>query len=130
MNNILTGAAIGRCAVVLTMVSAPAVAEKLTYEPIIIKEAPLHEKVADAKPSEVRIPEVITKAPVDPDFKKLDANSDGRISLKEAVKDRNLAFQFDATDANHDGMISADEYAGYKASLSAKSTDTATSVTN
>lgn len=67
-------------------------------------------KAADAKPADAMI-----KAPADEDFKKLDGNSDGKISLKEAVKDKSLATQFDLTDANHDGMLAADEYANYKA---------------
>ena len=56
---------------------------------------------------------VIAKAPTDQDFKALDTNSDGKISLQEAVKDTALATQFNATDVNHDGAITADEYALY-----------------
>jgi hypothetical protein len=116
--------------VLSTLACAPAVAGKLSDEPVVFKEAVLQEKLAESKPGEVKLPEVIAKAPVDQDFKKLDTNGDSRISLKEAVKDRNLAMQFDAIDVNHDGMISADEYAGYKASLAARGTDAVTPVTN
>lgn len=52
-------------------------------------------------------------------FKYLDANRDGKISLKEAVKNKALANQFDDTDVNHDGMISTDEYISFQASLPA-----------
>jgi EF hand len=61
------------------------------------------------------------EAPADADFKKLDANSDTKISLKEAVKDKTLATSFDMTDANKDGNITADEYASYKAAMQMKS---------
>ena len=56
---------------------------------------------------------VIAKAPTDKDFKALDTNNDGKISIQEAVKDTALATQFNATDVNHDGVITADEYALY-----------------
>ena len=69
--------------------------------------------------------DVMTEAPADADFKKLDVNSDHKISLKEAVKDKALASNFDATDANKDGSISAEEYAGYKAATQAKILDSA-----
>lgn len=94
-------------------------------------------EVAEAKPSEIKAAEAkpadpMAKAPTDADFKKLDGNSDGKISLKEAVKDKSLATAFDATDANHDGMIAADEYANYKAASAIKGTDPSavTPVTN
>jgi hypothetical protein len=64
---------------------------------------------------------VAAEAPADADFKKLDANSDTKISLKEAVKDKTLATSFDMTDANKDGNITADEYASYKAAMQMKS---------
>ena len=58
---------------------------------------------------------VAAEAPSDADFKKLDINSDAKISLKEAVKDKSLSTGFDMTDANKDGNITQDEYASYKA---------------
>ncbi len=67
--------------------------------------------------------EMATEAPADADFKKLDVNSDHKISLKESVKDKALASNFDVTDANKDGSISAEEYAGYKAAIQAKVLD-------
>ena len=60
----------------------------------------------------------------DDGFNKLDVNKDGQISLKEAVRDRLLASQFDAIDTNHDGMLSKDEYAVYKVTSSIKSKNT------
>ena len=67
--------------------------------------------------------DMATEAPADADFKKLDVNSDHKISLKEAVKDKALASNFDATDANKDGSISAEEYVGYKSAMQAKVLD-------
>ena len=67
--------------------------------------------------------EMVTETSADADYKKLDVNSDHKISLKEAVKDKALASSFDATDANKDGSISAEEYAGYKAAIQAKLLD-------
>lgn len=66
--------------------------------------------------AETKVKDVTTETPVDADFKKLDVNSDKKISLKEAVKDLSLAKSFDMTDANKDGNITPDEYASYKAS--------------
>ena len=68
---------------------------------------------------------VAAEAPADADFKKLDSNSDAKISLKEAVKDKTLATGFDMTDANKDGNITADEYASYKAAMQMKSPEAA-----
>lgn len=72
---------------------------------------------------------IVAEAPSDADFKKLDMNGDKKLSLKEAVKDKNLATSFDMTDMNKDGSITPDEYASYKASMksldSAVPTDTA-----
>ena len=59
---------------------------------------------------------IVAEAPVDNDFKKLDVNSDKKISLKEAVKDKTLVASFDMTDINKDGNITPDEYSTYKAS--------------
>jgi Ca2+-binding EF-hand superfamily protein len=73
-----------------------------------------------------KIKEMVTETPVDMDFKKLDINSDKKLSLKEAVKDKALANRFDATDINKDGAITPDEYASYKAaSMPANTPDAA-----
>lgn len=66
--------------------------------------------------AETKVKDVVTEAPADADFKKLDVNSDKKISLKEAVKDKALATNFDMTDMNKDGNITPDEYSSYKAS--------------
>jgi hypothetical protein len=55
-------------------------------------------KVAEARTTDMKEIDSLAKAPADDDFKKLDANKDGKISLKEAVKDKALASSFDATD--------------------------------
>ena len=75
-------------------------------------------KVAEAKSTDLKATDTGAKIAVDEHFKVLDANKDGKVSLKEAVKDKALAGQFDAADINHDGMVSADEYASYKVALS------------
>lgn len=89
-------------------------------------------KAAESKVTEAKPADAMTKAHTDEDFKKLDANGDGKISLKEAVKDKALAAQFDATDVNHDGMIATDEFASYKMAASAKGAEPSavTPVTN
>jgi Ca2+-binding EF-hand superfamily protein len=86
-------------------------------------------KVAEAKVAATSETDLSAKAPADEDFKKLDANKDGKVSLKEAVKDKALASQFDAIDINHDGMVSADEYLSFKAASAAKITETAPAAT-
>lgn len=58
------------------------------------------------------------KLPVDADFKKLDVNGNTKISLKEAVKDKDLSLSFDLADTNKDRNIGPDEYANYKTSKS------------
>ena len=77
-------------------------------------------KLAEVKSTDAKTADALTKAPTDSDFKRLDSNGDGKLSLKEAVKDKALAAQFDAIDVNHDGMIALDEYAAYKATLVSK----------
>ena len=66
--------------------------------------------------------EIVVEASTDADFKNLDVNSDKKISLKEAVKDKTLIASFDTTDMNKDGSITPNEYSSYKAS-SMKSVD-------
>jgi Ca2+-binding EF-hand superfamily protein len=120
----------------LAAISAPAFADnKSALKDATGKVDGKQELVTEIKSGEIRAAdtkpvEPIAKAPVDADFKKLDGNSDGKISLKEAVKDKTLATQFDMTDANHDGMIAADEFANYKMALSTKGTEAVTPVTN
>ena len=89
-------------------------------------------RMAEVKTTEAKPVDTMTKAPADADFKRLDGNGDGKLSLKEAVKDKALATSFDATDINHDGMIAADEYASYKTAAAPKTTEPSavTPVTN
>lgn len=75
-------------------------------------------KTAEAKSTDLKPTDTEAKITIDEHFKVLDANKDGKVSLKEAVKDKTLAGQFDAADVNHDGMVSTDEYANYKVALS------------
>ncbi len=82
--------------------------------------------MAESKTVEYKTKDIVSEAPVDMDFKKLDLNSDKKLSLKEAVKDKALATSFDATDVNKDGVITPDEYASYKAaSMQIKTPDSA-----
>lgn len=62
----------------------------------------------------------------DADFKKLDTNADGKISLKEAVKDKTLVNVFNVSDTNQDGMLTTDEYMNYKSALSTMTKENAT----
>jgi hypothetical protein len=87
-------------------------------------------KVAEARSADMKEMDSLAKAPGEDAFKKLDANKDGKVSLKEAVKEKALAGSFDATDANHDGMVSTDEYVNYKATLAVKSAEPVPATTN
>lgn len=46
-------------------------------------------------------------------FKKLDADSDGLISIAEAAADADVSSQFATLDANKDGFLSPEEFANY-----------------
>ncbi len=63
-------------------------------------------KVADSKTVEQ-----MEKIPADTNFQKLDEDNNGKISLKEAAKDKDLFTKFEKSDVNKDGMITSDEYA-------------------
>lgn len=73
---------------------------------------------ADIKVAETDKADAAATKAAESDFKKLDSNGDGKISLKEAMKDKALANVFDVTDADHDGMVSLSEYLTYKSALS------------
>jgi hypothetical protein len=84
-------------------------------------------KVTKAKTTEIKVADSTTKPTVDADFKKLDSNGNAKISLKEAVKDKELSLSFDMTDANKDGNISPEEFTTYKTSKSLGATSPADS---
>lgn len=46
-------------------------------------------------------------------FMKLDADSDGLISVSEAAADADVSKQFASLDANKDGYLSPEEFANY-----------------
>ena len=46
-------------------------------------------------------------------FMKLDADSDGLISIAEAAADSDVSSQFASLDANKDGYLSPEEFAHY-----------------
>lgn len=79
-----------------------------------LKDAIGTSKVAEAKPSDSKATTAVAPATIEADFKKLDGNNDQKVSLKEAVKDKSLAAQFDAADVNRDGFLTPDEYAYFK----------------
>lgn len=49
-----------------------------------------------------------------PQFTALDGNGDGRISKKEAKKDRTLSREWRYTDKNGDGALDASEFSAYE----------------
>ena len=51
------------------------------------------------------------------EYKKLDRNSDKKLSREEASHDSDVAAAFDKADSDHSGSLSADEYGNYKSSL-------------
>ena len=83
---------------------------------LVIPFAMADNRVNSVKVIEPKANEIVSEAPAAADFKKLDVNSDKKISLKEAVKDKTLATSFDMSDMNKDGNITPDEYSSYKAS--------------
>lgn len=54
------------------------------------------------------------QTPLMSEFRKLDRNSDGKLSSKEASRDSDISQYFDQADGNHDGTLSAEEYANFK----------------
>lgn len=85
---------------------------------LLLSTAYMTSAVAETKAGDSKKMESTSTKSNDADFKKLDTNSDGKISLKEAVKDRSLANVFDVSDTDHDGMVSTEEYTTYKTSQS------------
>lgn len=56
----------------------------------------------------------LVQSPLIGEFRKLDRNSDGKLSSTEASRDNDIAQQFSKADSNHDGALSADEYGNFK----------------
>jgi Ca2+-binding EF-hand superfamily protein len=81
---------------------------------------------AETKAAENRKFDSAALKTADADFKKLDTNADGKISLKEAVKDKTLVNVFNVSDTNQDGMLTTDEYMNYKSALSTMTKESAT----
>jgi len=48
------------------------------------------------------------------EFRKLDRNSNGKLSREEARRDDDIAHHFDQADTNHDGTLSTKEYGNFK----------------
>ncbi len=76
--------------------------------------------VVENKIPDIKVAESSAK-PADDVFKKLDVNQDGKISPKEAVKDKALSSNYAAVDTNHDGAVSIDEYIAFNIPLPAAS---------
>lgn len=105
---------------ITTSVIAAFVFSVLSVSAMADNKAALESAVGNIKVAESSAAAPAAAIPADEDFKKLDQNQDGKVSLKEAVKDKLLSGNFDLVDANHDGAISTDEHAAYKVSTSAK----------
>ncbi|CAG0997634.1 Osmotically-inducible protein Y [Methylophilaceae bacterium] len=57
------------------------------------------------------------QAPLATEFRKLDVvDTDNRLSRDEALKDKDIATNFDKADVNNDGLLDLDEYANFKSS--------------
>lgn len=57
------------------------------------------------------------QSPLYTEFKKLDRNSDKKLSRDEASRDVDVSSNFDRADSDHNGVLSADEYGNYKSAL-------------
>ncbi|HEY0563159.1 MAG TPA: EF-hand domain-containing protein [Methylophilus sp.] len=84
--------------------------------------------VAEAKAVEAKPINPTSMVTPDVEFKKLDSNSDQKISQKEAIKDKSLSTQFDISDMNHDGALSLDEYVTFKTNVASQSIQGSTEI--
>lgn len=57
------------------------------------------------------------ETPLYSEFKKLDRNSDGKLTRQEGIRDKDIAARFDKADADKNGSLSASEYGDYKSGL-------------
>lgn len=51
------------------------------------------------------------------EFRKLDRNSDKKLSREEAARDSDIAATFEKVDADHSGNLNAEEYGNFKSAL-------------
>jgi hyperosmotically inducible periplasmic protein len=64
--------------------------------------------------------ETVNQKPLSAEFKKLDANSDKKLTPTEASNDKDVGPHFDMADIDKDGVLSNDEYADFKSSVQQK----------
>ena len=57
------------------------------------------------------------QTPLFSEFKKLDKNSDGKLTREEGVRDTDIGPNFDKADKDKNDTLSAEEYSGYKSGL-------------
>lgn len=58
-----------------------------------------------------------SQTPLYSEFKKLDRNSDGKLTREEGGRDTDIGPNFDKADKDKSGALSAEEYADYKSSM-------------
>lgn len=61
--------------------------------------------------------ETVNQKPLAAEFKKLDANSDKKLTPTEVSNDKDVGAHFEQADINKDGVLSQDEYADYKSGV-------------
>jgi hyperosmotically inducible periplasmic protein len=62
----------------------------------------------------------INQKPLSAEFKKLDQNSDSKLSPTEVSNDKDVGAHFEQADIDKDGVLSNDEYANFKSSVQQK----------
>ncbi len=61
--------------------------------------------------------DTVNQKPLSAEFKKLDSNSDKRLSLLEVSRDKDVSSYFAEADIDQDGMLSVDEYTHFKSDM-------------
>lgn len=61
--------------------------------------------------------DTVNQKPLSAEFKKLDFNSDKKLTPTEVSNDKDVGPHFEQADINKDGVLSDDEYANYKSSV-------------
>jgi len=59
----------------------------------------------------------VEQAPYAQAFKALDSDGNGKLSKKEATKDKDIKNAFSKADKNHNGSLDQDEFAAYKSKV-------------